>query len=64
MIFNLKQNKKNRSLKKNDWNEKFYFRCGDCNYIFYATIGTRCPNCGSVDVRIITESKLLKYFRR
>lgn len=72
MIFNILKNSKSkpekkstiRKIKVKNWDQKFYFKCGDCRHIFYAKIGTPCPNCGSIDVRIITESKLLKYFRR
>lgn len=73
MIFNStkniksKPNKISKSLKKikvKNWDQKFYFKCADCKHIFYAKIGTACPNCGSIDVRIITESKLLQYFKR
>ncbi len=43
-------------------NEKFNFRCYDCKHLFRGSIGENCPNCGSMDVRIVTKDKLLKFF--
>jgi len=42
--------------------QKFNFKCYDCKHLFTSELGRNCPNCGSMDVRIVTELKLLKYF--
>jgi len=42
--------------------EVFTFECKDCHHIFKARLGTKCPNCGSLDVRIIPLFKLIRYF--
>jgi len=32
---------------------KFKFKCMKCNNVFKATLGTKCPNCDSQNVKII-----------
>jgi Zn finger protein HypA/HybF involved in hydrogenase expression len=49
------------------YGEIFNFQCLDCGHLFRAEIGTPCPNCGSIDVKIIVKfnlkRKLMNFFK-
>jgi len=40
--------------------ELFYFKCQKCKHYFKDKIGTKCPNCDTLDVKIINDNELIK----